>query len=85
MNKETKPVLDAELLDVQSFEQGAGVVLPPELLARLGIKPGDKLQVLESNDGEVTLSRFDARRARAMELGRQAMDEYEETFKILAK
>ena len=85
MNKQTKLILDGELLDVRLFEEGAGVILPPDVMARLGIKPGDKLQVAEGSAGEVTLSRFDERRARAMKFAHRAMDEYEETFKILAK
>lgn len=85
MNKQTKPVLSSEVLDVRLFEQGAGVVLSPEIMERLGIRPGDKLQAVEGADGEITLSRFDERRARAMNFARRAMDEYEETFKILSK
>ncbi|HEY8578447.1 MAG TPA: AbrB family transcriptional regulator [Beijerinckiaceae bacterium] len=85
MTKKRKPVSDAELLDVRWSEHGAGVVLPPDLLARLSLKPGDKLRVLERKRGEVTLSRFDESHEEAMAIAREVMDEYGETFKTLAK
>jgi putative addiction module antidote len=60
------------------------VALPPELLARLGWDVGDQLAVEIFEDG-IKFTRTKPARDNTMEIARDVMDEYRETFEALAK
>jgi bifunctional DNA-binding transcriptional regulator/antitoxin component of YhaV-PrlF toxin-antitoxin module len=61
------------------------VIHPRDLLARLDLKEGDLLQVVEQPEHGFKLRPFDPKRAEVMRIGREVMDEYEDTFRELAK
>ena len=72
-------------LQIRKIGNSVGVILPKELLARLKLKEGDKFYPVEQPDGSLRLSPFDPKHARTMELARQVMHEYRDTFAALAK
>ena len=60
------------------------VILPKEVLARLKVTKGDSLYLTETPDG-VALSPYDPEFEQQLELGREFMNEYRDTFRALAK
>ncbi len=87
--KTTKPPADTEVegtvVQVRKIGNSTGVILPKELLARLRLKPGDKLHVIEQTERGLKLSPYDPKHAKAMEIARKAFKTYADTFKALAK
>jgi hypothetical protein len=65
--------LEDTALQIRKIGNSVGVILPKDLLARL--KP----------DGGLRLSPFNPKHARTMEIARQVMHEYRDTFAALAK
>ena len=61
-----------------------GVILPKEVLARLKLSKGDTLHVTETPDG-IALTPYDPNFEEQVELGREFMREYRDTFRALAK
>ena len=71
-------------LKLTAVGNSAGVVLPKEILTRLKLERGDVVHVTESPDG-VTLTPYDPVLDEQIELGRDFMREYRDTFRQLAK
>ncbi len=72
-------------LKLRAIGNSVGVVLPKELLAKLNLGEGDALHVIEQPDGGLLLTTLDPNVAEQLELGRELMREYRETFRALAK
>lgn len=72
-------------LEIKKIGNSTGIILPKELLARLGLQQGDAVFVTEGPNQTVQLSTFDPHHAKVMEIGREVFREYRETFKALAK
>jgi putative addiction module antidote len=72
-------------LELKKIGNSTGLILPKELLARLGLQQGDEVFVSEEPDRTVKLSVYNPHHERAMEIARDVMREYKETFKALAK
>jgi putative addiction module antidote len=72
-------------LKLRSIGNSVGVVLPRDLLARLNLREGDTLHVVEQPEGGLLLTTLDPGVAEQLELGRELMREYRETFRALAK
>jgi putative addiction module antidote len=70
---------------LKKIGNSVGIIMPKELLARLGLKQGDELFVSELPDRAVKLSAYSEHHERALEIARQAFRDYRETFKALAK
>lgn len=71
-------------LKVRQIGNSLGVVLPKELLARLGAKEGDDIYVSKTPTG-VQLHRKDAEFEEHMRLVDKAMARYPNTLRALAK
>lgn len=71
-------------LKLRAVGNSVGVVLPKELLARLNLAEGDSLQVVESPDG-LLLTVVPQETEAQLDLGREMMRKYRETFAALAK
>ncbi len=71
-------------LELKKIGNSTGIILPKELLARLGLTQGDVVDVTESSDG-LTLRPSDETFARGMEIARAAMKQYRNTLKELSK
>jgi putative addiction module antidote len=78
---------DAEgaVLPIRKIGNSVGLILPKELLARLKLKEGDKLHVVEQTERGIKLSPYDPKHAKAMEFARRSFREYADTYKALAK
>ena len=61
-----------------------GIILPEEVLARLKLEKGDTVFVTDA-PGAVTITPHDPSFADQLEIGREFMREYRDTFNALAK
>jgi putative addiction module antidote len=86
MNKPTRSI-DAQdsVLHVKKIGNSLGLILPKELLARLKLKEGDRLHVIEQTERGLKLTPYDPKHAKAMKIARRVMEEYQDTFRALAK
>jgi putative addiction module antidote len=85
MSKPIKDPSEGTVLQVRRIGNSLGLILSKELLARLKLKEGDQLHVVEQTERGVKLTPYDPKHAKAMEIARQVMDEYQDTFRALAK
>ena len=72
-------------LEIKKIGNSTGVILPKELLARLGLKQGQIVYVTELPGGDIRLTRYDPEFEKTMEIMDELMDEYRDTLKALAK
>lgn len=72
-------------LEIKKIGNSTGLILPKELLARLGLSQGDSVYVTELQGGDVRLTRYDPEFEETMEIMDDLMDEYRDTLKTLAK
>jgi putative addiction module antidote len=77
--------VEGYLLQVKKIGNSVGLILPKELLARLKLKEGDKLHVVEQTERGFKLTPYDPRHAEAMEIARRSFRKYADTYKALAK
>ena len=73
-----------QTLKLIQIGNSVGVILPKEVLARLKVGKGDTLYVTETSAG-VALTPYDPSFEDQLELGREFMREYRDTFRALAK
>jgi putative addiction module antidote len=73
------------VLQIRKIGNSVGLILPKELLARLRLKAGDKLHIVEQTDRGIKLSPYDPKHARAMEIARRSFRRYADTYKALAQ
>ena len=71
-------------LKLTTVGTSTGTVLPKEMLARLKVKKGDTLFAVETPSGYI-LTPYDPDIDEQIQLGRDFMNEYRETFRALAK
>jgi putative addiction module antidote len=71
-------------LKLRAIGNSVGMVLPKELLARMNLAEGDTVQVVESVDG-LLLTTMPKETEAQLELGREMMKRYRESFAALAK
>lgn len=71
-------------LKLTQIGNSVGVILPKEVLARLKVEKGDTLFLTEATNG-VTLTPYDPSVNEQLQLGREFMREYRDTFHQLAK
>ncbi len=71
-------------LQLKKIGNSTGLILPKELLQRLGLEQGDDVIVSQEPDGlKVTRPKDDFERG--LEIARKAMKKYRSTLKELAK
>lgn len=71
-------------LKLTQIGNSVGVILPKEVLARLKLEKGDTVYVTETPDG-FALTPLDPAFEQQLEIGREFMREYRDTFRALAK
>jgi putative addiction module antidote len=71
-------------LEIKKIGNSTGLILPKELLARLGLKQGDAVIVTEGPKG-FAVSREDETFEKGLELAREAMKTYRAALTELAK
>jgi putative addiction module antidote len=72
-------------LELKRIGNSTGLILPKELLARLGLEQGDAVFVTEDTERSFNVSPYDAHHEKVMTIARQVMKDYQNTFKALAK
>ena len=72
-------------LKITQIGNSAGLVLPREALAKLGVAKGDTVYLTEAPDGAMQISAYDPDVALQIALGEEMMDDYRDTFRALAK
>ena len=71
-------------LKLTQIGNSVGVILPKEILARLKLEKGDTVFVTEASNG-VLLTPYDPALDEQLQIGREFMREYRDTFHQLAK
>ena len=71
-------------LKLTTIGSSTGAVFPKELLTQLKIEKGDQVYVVETPDG-MLLTPYDPTIKEQLEIGRDFMREYRDTFKVLAE
>lgn len=77
--------IEGYLLQIKKIGNSLGLILPKELLARLKLKEGDKLHIVEQTERGIKLTPYDPKHAEAMEFARRSFRKYADTYKALAK
>lgn len=72
-------------LKVRKIGNSLGVVLPRDVLARLGAAEGDELILIDGPEGALQISRADDDFARQMEAAEEIMERYKNALAELAK
>ena len=85
MNKSVRKTSDVATLQVKKIGNSLGLILPKELLARLKLKDGDQLHIVEQTERGIKLSPYDPKHAEAMDIARRSFRKYADTYKALAK
>jgi putative addiction module antidote len=85
MGKMEKAPEEGFVLQVRKLGNSVGLILPKELLARLRLKEGDALHVIEQTERGLKLSPYDPKHAKAMSIARKAFADYADSYRELAK
>ena len=72
-------------LEIKKIGNSTGLILPKELLARLGLRQGDEVVVTEGPDRTLTVTPYSDDDDETMRIAREVMSEYKNTLKALAK
>jgi putative addiction module antidote len=72
-------------LEIKKIGNSTGLILPKELLIRLGLGPGDAVTVTEGPDRTITVTPYADDDDETMRIAREVMKEYKNTLKALAK
>jgi putative addiction module antidote len=72
-------------LEIKKIGNSTGIILPKELLVRLGLEQGDAVVATEGPDRSLTLSPYAADDEETMRIARDVMKKYKNTLKALAK
>jgi putative addiction module antidote len=72
-------------LQVRKIGNSLGLILPKETAARLDLKEGARLFVIEQPGGGVTLTPHDPDFERTMKIADEIMEQYRDTLATLAK
>ncbi len=72
-------------LKVRKFGNSLGVVLPREVIHRLGTKDGEKLFLIEAAEGGYRLTPYDPAFEKKMKKAEAIMSRYRNTLQALAK
>jgi putative addiction module antidote len=76
---------DSSTLQVRKIGNSIGFILPKETAARLDLKEGDQVFLVDQPSGGILLTRDDPDFERTMEIARKLTDQYRDTLAALAK
>jgi putative addiction module antidote len=71
-------------LKIRAVGSSAGVILPKEALAHLGVREGDELYLVEQADG-YQVTPYDPDFEKQLKSARKGMEQYRNTLRELAK
>lgn len=72
-------------LEIKQIGDATVLVLPDDLLSRLGWEQGEAVHASEAPDGSIRIAPRDPARERVLETARELFVAYRETFEELAK
>lgn len=72
-------------LKVRKFGNSLGVILPKEVIQRLGAAEGQRILLLEAPNGVFQFAPTDAELEEQMKIAREGMARYRNTLRALAK
>lgn len=72
-------------LKVRRIGNSLGVVLPRDVLARLGVDEGSEIVLTDTPEGGLRIDRADDEFARQMEAAEEIMEQYKNALAELAK
>ena len=72
-------------LEIKKIGNSTGIILPKELLAELRLAQGDKVYVTKGPERSFQVTPYDDHHDEVMQIAREVMKEYQDTFKALAK
>jgi putative addiction module antidote len=76
---------ESSTLQVRRIGNSIGFILPKDTAARLDLKEGDRLFLMDQPGGRFTLTRHDPDFEKAMEIARRGMKRYHNALAELAK
>lgn len=86
MNEASRKIeIEGYVLQIKKIGNSVGLILPKDLLARLKLKEGDALHIVEQTERGIKLSPYDPKHAEAMGIARRSFRRYADTYKELAK
>ena len=86
MNETPRTIeLEGYVLQIRKIGNSLGFILPKDLLARLDLKEGDKMHVVEQTGSTVRLSPYEPGFAKAMAVANKGMRTYRNALAELAK
>jgi putative addiction module antidote len=87
MNEQTKIAPDQVVATVaiKKIGNSSGVILPKDVMARLGLHHGDEFSVTLTSEGGMRLTPRDPHFDKAMEVARRGMKRYRNALAELAK
>jgi putative addiction module antidote len=74
----------SDRLKIRQIGNSAGILLPKEMLAKLGVEIGDEIQAIDTSRG-IELTSFDADLDDAMKWIEKGAKRYRNTLRALAK
>jgi len=72
-------------IEAKKIGNSTGFIVPSNVATRLGIEAGKVFYLSEKADGSLQLSPYDPDFESAMKLADEIMEEYRDTFAVLAK
>ena len=72
-------------LEIKKIGNSTGLILPKELLSRLGLQQGDEVTISEGPDRTLTVTPYSDDDDETMRIARKIISEYKNTLKALAK
>lgn len=72
-------------LELKRIGNSTGLILPKELLARMGLAQGDAVTVSEGPDRTITITPYAEDDEATMRIAREVMKQYKNTLRALAK
>jgi putative addiction module antidote len=86
MNEQPRTVeMEGYVLQIRKIGNSLGFILPKDLLARLDLKEGDKMHIVEQTGTSVRLSPYEPAFAKAMAVAKTGMKTYRNALAELAK
>lgn len=69
---------------ITKIGNSAGITLPAEVLAKLGVNPGEKVHLVEMDGGNFMITAYDPDFEEAMAIYARESNRYKDVFKALA-
>jgi len=86
MNQQPRTIeVEGHVLQIRKIGNSLGFILPKDLLARLDLKEGDKMHIVEQTGTSVRLSPYEPTFAKAMAVAKTGMKTYRNALAELAK